>query len=155
MRNVSLFSLPVIPASGAVAVLSFGLDAFFSRCLCASPHLAVSLSGVSNSLSLTLTTALVSRLAITVQQHKLSGLNGGNAYIHTLSLSQTPGIQHEGIVRRCFQGGLWLRLPSCFFSFRCLCVLLRSQQHNSRRCIYAAWGSISPFPCFWLEEHCY
>lgn len=86
MRNVSLFSLPVIPASGTVALLSFGLDAFFSRCLCASPHLAVSLSGVSNSLSLTLTTALVSRLAITVQQHKLSGLNGGNAYTHTLSL---------------------------------------------------------------------
>lgn len=141
MRKASLFSLSIIPASGTVGLLSFSLDAFFSGCRCAFAHPAVSFSGVSSLLSPTFTVALVSRVAITLQ-HKLGGLNGGNA----LSWSQTPDIQHEGATRLCFHWGLWGRIPSYILSFRCLCVLLRSQQYNSSYSLYAAWGSIPPFP---------
>lgn len=142
MRNVSLFSLqPSLPL-GLWGWMPPSPDV--SRC--AFPHPAVPFSGVSNSLSLTLTTVLVSRVAIAVQ-HKLGGLHGGNG------LPLRPRLQASGMKALSglsFHRGPWRRLPSCIFSFRCLCALLRSQQCNSRYCIYAAWGSISPFPCLWL-----
>lgn len=61
VKDASLGSISVVPTSEVLGLLSFALDAVFSSCMCAFHHPDVLFSGMTSSLSLTLTTAVDSR----------------------------------------------------------------------------------------------
>lgn len=139
-------SFSIIPASGTSSLLSFGLAAFSSRCPCSfhppdeilgcdllpepGPQSCISLHGCHNG---------------------SAGAGWFEGHRWALFRSRaTKASSRKVLPELCAHWGLWCAIPSCFFSFKRLCVLLSSQQYNSRLSVYVAWGSTSPFPCLWF-----